>query len=971
MTLRTSTEIRQQFLDFFRSKQHEIVPSSSVVPHDDPTLLFTNAGMNQFKDVFLGTGSRAYTRAADTQKCIRAGGKHNDLDDVGKDTYHHTFFEMLGNWSFGDYFKEEAISWAWELLTEVWGLEKDRLYATFFEGDPSEDLAPDEEARRLWAEKAGLDPSHIVPGNKKDNFWEMGDTGPCGPCSEIHIDLTPDKSGGHLVNQGDPRVIEIWNLVFIQYNRGSDGKLNLLPAKHVDTGMGFERVTAVLQGKTSNYDSDVFAPLFDAIQKRSGAAPYGGRLPKSGERGGDPETLVDTSYRVIGDHVRTLTFALTDGAVISNEGRGYVLRRILRRAVRYGRQYMGMTDPFLADLVDALVDQMEPAFPELRAARQGRNVEHVKDVLREEEESFGRTLDRGIKLFQEAANVAVTHASMKVSGEDAFRLHDTYGFPIDLTELMAEERGLTVDIGEYERLMEEARERARSGGTERTGFDLNIVDPMPSTNDAPKYDAKPTEAKLLGFVQDGRFHASGSVPRETSVGLVLGRTPFYGEQGGQVGDRGWIRLAETGVDGADHGGGSGAGDGSSGGRKAGFRVHDTQRFGDTVIHIGELEPGSLDFQVDAIVIASVDESGRAQIMRNHTTTHLLNWALRDVLGDEIHQRGSLLDTEKTRFDFSHGKPISTDELVAIETGVQKGIAAGLPVYAKEVPQAEAREVHSLRAVFGEKYPDVVRVVSVGVPVEDLLASPADEKWMAYSVEFCGGTHLATTADARSFALLSEEGVAKGVRRVVGVTGDLAVNAHEAGKKLEADLAAARGITGDAQKASLQEIQTALQETAVPVYVKQRILAEMTTLHKELRKAEKAQAAESGDAVMDVAATLLGSAPSVSGVSIVVGQVPEAPVDALRGAVDWIRDKSGGAAVLLLSASEDKVTLLAAMSKGALDKGVKAGDLIKEIAPLVGGRGGGRPDMAQGGGSDVSGIPGAIERAKTWLSERLG
>ncbi|MEZ4651216.1 MAG: alanine--tRNA ligase [Candidatus Eisenbacteria bacterium] len=534
MTLRTSTEIRQQFLDFFRAKEHEIVPSSSVVPHDDPTLLFTNAGMNQFKDVFLGTGSRAYARAADTQKCIRAGGKHNDLDDVGKDTYHHTFFEMLGNWSFGDYFKKEAISWAWELLTEVWGLEKDRLYATYFEGDPSEDLAPDEEARQLWAEMAGIDPSHIVPGNKKDNFWEMGDTGPCGPCSEIHIDLTPDKSGGHLVNQGDPRVIEIWNLVFIQFNRGSDGKLNLLPAKHVDTGMGFERVTAVLQGKKSNYDSDVFAPLFAAIQKRSGAAPYGGRLPKAGERGGDPETLVDTSYRVIGDHVRTLTFALTDGAVISNEGRGYVLRRILRRAVRYGRQYMGMTEPFLADLVDALVDQMDGAFPELRTARQGRNVEHVKEVLREEEESFGRTLDRGIKLFQEAANVAVTHASMKVSGEDAFRLHDTYGFPIDLTELMAEERGLTVDIGEYERLMEEARERARSGGTERTGFDLNIVDPMPSTNDAPKYEGKPIEAKVLGFVQDGRFHASGAIPRRRrSVSCWDGRRSTASRRSGR------------------------------------------------------------------------------------------------------------------------------------------------------------------------------------------------------------------------------------------------------------------------------------------------------------------------------------------------------------------------------------------------------------------------------------------------------
>ncbi|MEZ4651215.1 MAG: DHHA1 domain-containing protein [Candidatus Eisenbacteria bacterium] len=399
-------------------------------------------------------------------------------------------------------------------------------------------------------------------------------------------------------------------------------------------------------------------------------------------------------------------------------------------------------------------------------------------------------------------------------------------------------------------------------------------------------------------------------------------------------------------------------------------MHDTQRFGDTVIHIGELEPGSAEFQVDAIVVAGVDESGRAQIMRNHTATHLLNWALRDVLGDEVHQRGSLLDTEKTRFDFSHNKPISTDELVAIEAGVQKGIAAALPVYAKEVPQEEAREIRTLRAVFGEKYPDVVRVVSVGAPIEDLLSSPGEEKWMSYSVEFCGGTHLTTTADARSFALLAEEGVAKGVRRVVGVTGDLAISAHDAGRKLEADLVAAKALEGDAQKAALQEVQSGLQETAVPAYVKQRILAEMTTLHKELRKAEKAQAAESGGAVMDVAQTLLESASTVSGIAVVVGQVPEAPVDALRGAVDWIRDKSGGAAVLLLSAAEDKVTLLAAMSPAAIEKGVKAGDVIKEVAPLVGGRGGGRPDMAQGGGSDVAGIPAAIERATVLLTERL-
>ena len=961
MTQRTSSEIRQQFLDFFQSRGHAIVPSSSVVPHDDPTLLFANAGMNQFKDVFLGTGSRPYGRVADTQKCIRAGGKHNDLDDVGKDSYHHTFFEMLGNWSFGDYFKAEAIAWAWELLTEVWGMEKDRLYATYFEGDPGENLEPDVEARRLWAEKTGIDPSHILPGDKKDNFWEMGDTGPCGPCSEIHVDLTPDKSGGHLVNQGDPRVIEIWNLVFIQFNRGSDGKLNPLPAKHVDTGMGFERVTAVLQGKSSNYDSDVFAPIFEAIRKRSGAPVYGGRLPKPGERGGDRATLVDTSYRVIGDHLRTLTFALTDGAVISNEGRGYVLRRILRRAVRYGRQYLGLTEPFLADLVDTLVTQMETAFPELRSARNGKNVEQVKEVLREEEESFGRTLDRGIKLFEDAAVLAEAHASREIPGVDAFRLHDTFGFPVDLTALMAEERGLAIDIAEYERLMEVARERARSGGGDRAGFDLAIVDPMPSSNDGPKYAGVPVDGKLLGFVRDGRFHSSGDVPRETAVALVLGRTPFYGEQGGQVGDRGWIRLAGPAAPRADP---------VVSPSGPGFRVRDTQRFGDTVLHIGELEPGAPEFPVGAIIVAAVDEAGRARIRKNHTATHLLNWALRDVLGSEIHQKGSLLDAEKTRFDFSHGKSIATEELVAIEAGVQQGIDAALPVYSREVPQEQARKISTLRAVFGEKYPDVVRVVSVGAPIEDLLASPGDGKWMAYSVEFCGGTHLDSTAGAESFALVSEEGVAKGVRRVVGVTGDLAREAHANGDALSARLESARSLEGEVQRGALQEIQASLQDLSVPIYVKQRLQAEMTGLQKELRKAEKAQAAQSGGAVQDAVEAMLASAPGAGGFAIVVGEVPAAPVDSMRGAVDWVRDKSGGAAVLLLSAQDGKVTLLAGMSPALVARGVKAGDLIKEIAPLVGGRGGGRPDMAQGGGSEPAGIAAAIESARNWLLAKL-
>ena len=483
MKPRTSTQIRREFIDFFVEKcGHVFVPSSPCIPHGDPTLLFTNAGMNQFKPLFLGTADPntefgRMKRAANSQKCIRAGGKHNDLDDVGHDTYHHTFFEMLGNWSFGDYFKKEAIAWAWELLTKVWGLDPKRLHATYFQGDAAEGLEPDTEAKQLW--EAILPPERVHPGNKKDNFWEMGDTGPCGPCSEIHIDMTPSAIGGPLVNAGDASVMEIWNLVFIQFNRGPDGKLSPLPAKHVDTGMGFERISAVVLGtetgklgEVSNYDTEVFTPIFAAIQKVTGAPAYTGLLERrhEGTEARRHEVMKDVAYRVIGDHIRTLTFALTDGAVPSNEGRGYVLRRILRRAVRYGRQYLGTSKPFMCELVPAVVSAMSEAFPELRIGPEPKNprdnTTYVANLIREEEASFIKTLDRGIALFDEAADYAVKHHHGRISGQDAFKLHDTYGFPIDLTELMAEERGLTIDIGEYERFMEEAREKARGGNTD-------------------------------------------------------------------------------------------------------------------------------------------------------------------------------------------------------------------------------------------------------------------------------------------------------------------------------------------------------------------------------------------------------------------------------------------------------------------------------------------------------------------------
>ncbi|MFQ5413612.1 MAG: alanine--tRNA ligase [Phycisphaerae bacterium] len=978
----TSTQIRQQFLDFFKSKGHVIVPSSPVVPVDDPTLLFTNAGMNQFKDVFLATGSRPYKRAANTQKCIRAGGKHNDLDDVGQDTYHHTFFEMLGNWSFGDYFKQDAIRWAWELLTDVWHIDKSRLHATYFAGDTAEGLEPDTEAAELWKTVTDIDPSHVHPGNKKDNFWEMGDTGPCGPCSEIHIDLTPDKRGAKLVNAGDARVIELWNLVFIQFNRAAGGALTALPARHVDTGMGFERLCAVLQGMErdklgdfTNYDTDVFTPLFDAIKERTGAPAYAGTLPSpnrdrkgAGTRSPD-QIMIDVAYRAIADHVRCLTFALTDGALPSNEGRGYVLRRILRRAVRLGKQYLNVNEPFLCDLVPTVVGHMGDAFPELRTGRDRRpgreNATQVVETIRDEEASFGKTLDRGIRLFNEAAGYAVSHHHGKISGKGAFKLHDTYGFPIDLTEQMAEERGLTVDMGEYERLMESARQRARcvDGLERRTALldpDVHVEEDAivtDATDDSLKYDTDTCVGTVRAFVL---FDANNYpyATRNTRLkqgdegGLILNRTCFYAEQGGQVGDAGLITTD-----------------------RATLEVRETTRWGDAVIHWGTISRGS--FALGDAVTALVNPI-RSMTTKNHTSTHILNWALRAVLGDHVQQKGSLVDPEKTRFDFSHRKPMTDDEIEHVEALCREQIDADYPVYTKEVDQAKARRINTLRAVFGEKYPDRVRVVSIGAEIGDeenpapdtLLGSPDDPKWMKYSVEFCGGTHVKSTGDAERFVLISEEAVAKGVRRVVGISGDAAGRATAHGAALLRSVRSRLEAPGDDLATWLAAFQKEEAEAVIPIVTRHRIRDAVATLQQIAKQEAKQAAARRGDAAMQTVAKLFASSQDVAGVRVVVGEVPAADADALRGAIDWVRHKSDASAVLLLTVADNRVTLVSGMSKAVVGRGVKAGDLIREVAPLVGGRGGGRPDMAQGGGSDPSGVGNAIDRARAWLAERL-
>ncbi len=945
--MRTAAQIRQDFLDFFIQKHdHVFVPSSPVIPHEDPTLLFANAGMNQFKPCFLGTapaGSELATlvRAANTQKCIRAGGKHNDLDDVGTDTYHHTFFEMLGNWSFGDYFKKEAIEWAWDLLTNVWGLDKNRLYATVFEGDEELGLPADEEAEELWKSVTDIDPSHVRRFGKKDNFWEMGEIGPCGPCSEIHYDGSADLSGGALVNADHPDVIEIWNLVFIQFERQEDGSLKPLPAKHVDTGMGFERITRVLQGKTSNYETDLWTPLFTAIQKVTGARPYGGVLDDS----------VDIAYRIIADHIRTLSFAITDGAQPSNEGRGYVLRRILRRAVRHGRQTLGVQGVFFADLVDAVVESLGEAFPELK-----KNPQHIIDVVRDEEESFGRTLDRGIALFEQAAKSEATVASKQISGEDAFLLHDTFGFPIDLTEIMAGERGLSVDLDGYQQRMEEARELARAAGQgDSAGAKLALttealsalkVQGIEPTDDAPKFAGMECTGRVLSlwdgsqFVERAHPHTGD---QDGLVGLISDRTSFYANMGGQVGDSGVITC-----DGAR------------------FDVLDTQPAGNYILHIGTVVNGRLG--VGDKVRLSVDASLRTPIMANHTATHMLNRALREVLGAHIEQKGSLVAEDRLRFDFSHGKALTHDELTAAQHLVNQDINEAMAVDAEEVPLEKAKRIHGVRAVFGEVYPDPVRVVAIGAAVRDIVANPHHEKWQHHSIEFCGGTHLGSTNEAGAFIIVSEEAVAKGVRRIVALTGAAAQQARDTAMALRERLHKAAALPVEQLPQEVAQINQALEQETLPVRQRMDLFGDLAELQTKVKSAQKKAAKSEAEQVLSQARAL---ADTHAGETLIIA-LEGAAGSTIRSAMDVFKSKHPESAVLLASADHEasKVAIMAHVPDPLIKRGLKAGDWVRHTAQACGGKGGGRPDSAQAGGKEPHKLPEALQAARSFAQEKL-
>jgi len=964
----TSTEIRQSFLDFFESKQHTVVKSGSLLP-DSPNLLFTNAGMNQFVPIFLGQSNCPYKpgRAADTQKCIRAGGKHNDLDDVGLDTYHHTFFEMLGNWSFGDYFKKEAIEWAWELITDVWGFPVDRLYATYFGGDEISEA--DTEAKEFWLRF--LPEDHVVPGNRKDNFWMMGDTGPCGPCSELHVDLTPNGDGGTaLVNAGTPQNIEIWNLVFIQFNANPDGTFSPLPAQHVDTGMGFERACSIIQctqgfsdfsGIISNYETDVFSPIFRTLEKLSGCK-YTSSLPDPQSPIPNPQSSIDVAFRVIADHIRCLAFSIADGIIPSNEGRGYVLRRILRRAVRTGRA-LGFRDPFFYKLADTIANTYGDAFPEVRT-----HLDRVKKTLKAEEESFNRTLDRGIEFFthfaegidlaenilslptnqipaipQDAVDeltkalryqeycrciLALAIEPLLPSNEDseelnenpekfalkllpillevddsckkikthlkaivkrlpgklAFKLYDTYGFPLDLTELMARERGLTVDAEGFEKLMNEQRERARADHASKKSVVLVESEGL---------DVKATE--FVGFqTLESEALVEAVTPGENGeYSIVLDKTPCYAEMGGQSGDHG-ILVSTNGK----------------------MKITDTQKQGELVVHCAELLEGSAP-QVGETVTVSVDAERRADIQSHHTATHLFHWALHEVVSTDARQRGSLVANDRMRFDFNSPEKLSDKQIAEIEKLINEKIEAAEPVYAQEVPFTEVQKHPAIQQFFGEKYGDTVRVLQVG---------GASGAFDGFSMELCGGCHVSNTSELKQFKLMSESSIAAGIRRIEAACGEYA----------EAFIAEQKAKTAEAE-AKAKEVEAK-------------------------KAAAKAHAAEMQAQAPAIAEELLAKVEN----GLLIENMGEADAGLLGAVMDALQPQLVSTVAILGGASDGKVALVCAVTSDLVKEGKNAGKIVGAIAKQCGGGGGGKPGRAQAGGRNPDALADALAGAKNLI-----
>ncbi|KAJ3193439.1 Alanine--tRNA ligase [Irineochytrium annulatum] len=930
--------VRQTFIDFFVQKhKHSNIISSATIPHDDPTLLFANSGMNQFKPIFLGTADpnsalSKLKRAANSQKCIRAGGKHNDLEDVGKDTYHHTFFEMLGNWSFGDYFKREAIQMAWDLLTEVYKIPKDRLYITYFGGDEALGLGPDLDAMQLWRD-LGVNEKHIIPFGSKDNFWEMGDQGPCGPCSEIHFDRIGGRDASHLVNMDDPDVLEIWNLVFMQYNREPDRSLRTLPNKHIDTGMGLERLVSVLQQKRSNYDTDVFTGIFKKIKELTGAREYTGKV------GADDVDGLDTAYRVIADHVRTLTFAISDGGVPSNEGRGYVLRRILRRGARYVRKkFNAPIGSFFSSLVDTVISEMGDTFPEIT-----KRVDELKQILDEEERSFAKTLDRGEKLFETCMAKARESKKTVINGADVWNLYDTYGFPVDLTRLMAEENGFTIDEDAFLTNQQEAKVKSRAGRTAKEGgrvaldvHALGEIEKNPKiikTQDEFKYLVGDINSNVIALFKNGGFTDKvDSKDFTESFGVILDKTNFYAESGGQENDVGFLTI-----------------DG-----KAKFVVEDVQVFGGFVLHVGYLENGTLS--VGDEVVASYDEERRKPIMNNHTGTHILNYALLKVLGAGIDQKGSLVSPDKLRFDFSQKSAPTTKQLEEIESICNAFIKQNKTVYAKEVPLSLAKSIKGLRAVFGEVYPDPVRVVSVGFDIDEILKNTSNDRWAETSIEFCGGTHVPRTGDIKQLVIIEESSIAKGIRRVVALTGEQAhevqMNAVQFGTKIMK----AKQLAGKDLEAEIKTMTKEIDEGVFPVVSKANFRLQRDALKKAFDDEDKARKLKEANEAVERVKAYFESHPQAA--YVVMDLNVGSNGKAVSSAIAHIKTLSKSALLVSMDAGAGKISYSAVVSAQGVEKGLKAVEWANVVAGLVEGKAGGKDDAAQGAGShkgDVSKI----------------
>jgi len=869
--MKTAAEIRKDFIEYFRKINHEIVPSAPVIPADDPTLLFTNAGMNQFKPVFLNQKEPEFPRVANSQKCIRVSGKHNDLEEVGRDTYHHTFFEMLGNWSFGDYYKEEAIQFAWKLFTDVWKFPKERLWATVY--------TDDDEAFSYWQKETDIDPEHILRFGKKDNFWEMGDTGPCGPCSEIHYYTGDDpvNQRAEKINTGDSEYIELWNLVFIQYNRDLNGELHLLPKKHVDTGAGLERIVAALQGKKSNYETDLFMPLIREIAELSGV-PYS-------EMNGVP-------HRVIADHIRMLTFSIADGGMPSNDGRGYVIRRILRRAARYGRM-LNMNKPFIYKLVDTVGEILGEVYPESVERK-----EHVKKVIRFEEQSFGETLDKGLAEYRQVKDELLEQKKTVIPGAEVFKLYDTYGFPVDLTQLIAADDGFSVDMQGFETEMAKQKERARSAHKFKSDnndaeIDWVIVTDGPDS-EFVGYEKSTTKSVLRKYyLRNDVYH------------LVLDKTPFYGESGGEIGDTGQIANDD-------------------------FRMQitDTQKFDDTIVHIGKLISGKIGNNIN--VIAEIDTERSDAIRANHTATHLLQAALRQVLGEHVHQSGSLVTAERLRFDLTHYAKITSREIEEIEDIVNRKIRENLAVEIAYQKYEEAKKSGAM-ALFGEKYKDIVRVVEVG----------------DFSKELCGGKHVNRTGDIGAIKIVTETSVAAGIRRIEAITGQAVIEYLRQSEKLIRDLSA---LLNANPENLYQKIDEVIRRTKNLEKEFQSVMVQ--GLEKELEN----QIAASG---------------KLGVLTVFAKEYPSQSADDLKKTADLFREKVSLGVGLFISVVSGKPILVVTVTDAAIQKyQLNAGKIVKELGKYLGGGGGGRPHMATAGGKNPEKIPTVLEEFKKLIKREL-